>query len=139
MANRAIIDTGVIAALWDPRDSLHTWAQEVAARTAGPWLTCEACVTEMVFLLSGRSGPSAVLKLFDYLAAGSIRSRHLLPESMTKVVAEIARYRDRRVDFADACLVVLSDEHPDLPVVTVDRSDFSVYFRGRSPRTLITP
>jgi predicted nucleic acid-binding protein len=139
LAARAIIDTGLIAALWDPRDSLHEWAREAAARAPGPWLTCEACVTEMAFLLSGRGGPSAVLKLFGHLAAGSIRTRHLLPEGLMKVAAEIARYRDRRVDFADACLVVLSDEHPDLPVVTADRSDFQVYFRGRTPRTLITP
>jgi hypothetical protein len=35
------------------------------------------------------------------------------------------------VDFADACLVALSDRKPDLPLATVDRGDFAVYFRSR--------
>jgi hypothetical protein len=49
------------------------------------------------------------------------------------------RYRKRWVDFADACLVVLSDGRPKLPVVTVDASDFAVYFRGRTGRRLLVP
>ena len=44
------------------------------------------------------------------------------------------RYRDRWVDFADACIVVMSDEHPRLPVVSVDSADFAVYFFKRRPR-----
>ena len=49
-----------------------------------------------------------------------------------------ARYHGRMVDFADASLVVLSDLHPALPVVTADRNDFAVYLRSRSPRILVT-
>jgi predicted nucleic acid-binding protein len=55
------------------------------------------------------------------------------------VRAELLGYRKRWVDFADACLVVLSDEQPRLPVVTVDERDFGVYFRGRRGRKLLVP
>ena len=49
------------------------------------------------------------------------------------------RYHGREVDFADACLIVLSDEAPQMPVVTTDIADFSVYLRGRKARHLVTP
>jgi predicted nucleic acid-binding protein len=63
----------------------------------------------------------------------------LLPEQLAQIRAETEKYRGRVVDFADACLMVLSDEFPRLPIVTVDANDFAVYLRGRAPRKLITP
>jgi uncharacterized protein len=49
------------------------------------------------------------------------------------------RYRSVPMDFADACLVRLSELHPRLPLVTLD-SDFHVYRRNRTQRLpLISP
>jgi hypothetical protein len=36
-------------------------------------------------------------------------------------------------------LLQMSDEHPRLPVATVDRADFAVYFRQRRGRRLFVP
>jgi hypothetical protein len=69
--------------------------------------------------------------LFGWIEKGALVSQHLLPEELEAVRRESVRYRDRWVDFADACIVVTSDRHPKLPLVTVDGSDFSVYFRRR--------
>jgi hypothetical protein len=55
------------------------------------------------------------------------------------VRAEPFAYRARWVDLADACLVRLSDSLPRLPVVSVESSDFAVFFRCRRDRTLIVP
>ena len=52
---------------------------------------------------------------------------------------ELFRYKSRWLDFADACLVVLSDRQPKLPVATVARNDFAVYFRKRRGQTLHLP
>ena len=62
-----------------------------------------------------------------------------LPDEFEPVRTEMFRYRSRWVDMADACLVIMSDSHPRLPVVTVDAKDFAVYFRGRSTRQLLAP
>jgi predicted nucleic acid-binding protein len=80
-----------------------------------------------------------VLDLYEQLERGLIVSRHLLPEDLARVRAETARYRGRTVDFADACLMVLSDQYPRLPLVTVDARDFAVYLRGRSTRKVFAP
>ena len=139
MDARVLVDTGFLVALWDRRDPEHAWAAGVVPKLRGPWLTCEACVSEMVFLLGGSLGPAAVLDLYEQLERGLIVSRHLLPEDLARVRAETARYRGRTVDFADACLMVLSDQYPRLPLVTVDASDFAVYLRGRSARKVLAP
>jgi len=73
------------------------------------------------------------------LTEGILISRHLLREQVMQVRSEIDRYHRRHVDFADACLVILSDQHPRLPVITADIADFTMYFRGRSARKLIMP
>jgi len=139
MDARAIIDSGFIAALWDRRDPLHAWAAATAPSVKGPWLTCEGCISEMAFLLGDGMGSAAVLDLYDQLERGLIVSLHLVPEELARVRAETARYRGRIVDFADACLMSLSDQHPRLPIVTTDVHDFAVYLRGRSARKLIAP
>jgi len=139
MDARVLVDTGFIVALWDRRDPCHAWAATAATRLRGPWLTCEGCVSEMVFLLGDSLGSAAVVDLYEQIERGLIISRHLLPEDLARVRAETARYRGRTVDFADACLMVLSDQFPRLPLVTLDADDFAVYLRGRSARKMISP
>jgi hypothetical protein len=58
-------------------------------------------------------------------------------------LAELAsRYRDRSPDFADLCLIRMSELYPRHPVITVDAADFRVYKRNRRetiPLILPTP
>lgn len=139
MDARAIVDSGFIVALWDRKDPWHAWATATATSLRGPWLTCEGCVSEIAFLLGDGLGPAAVLDFYEQIERGLILSRHLVPEELARVQAETARYRGRVVDFADACLMVLSDQYPRLPVVTLDGNDFAVYLRGRKNRKLLVP
>lgn len=135
---RAIVDTGFLVALVDADDRHHDWAVEVTAALRGPWCTAEACISEAVFVLEP-TGRAAVEAVFAWLAAGALVSRHLLPDELVPVRRELLAYTDRWVDFADACIVRLSDLDPTMPVVTIDVKDFAVYFRQRRGRRLITP
>ncbi|HEY4159502.1 MAG TPA: PIN domain-containing protein [Polyangiaceae bacterium] len=138
MAARAIVDTGFLVALLNGSDAHHTWAVGLLPSLRGPWLTAEACVSETVFLLEQAGRPS-VEKLIRWLEDELVVSRHFLPEELGPVRTEMLAYGNRWVDFADACLVALSDHHPKLPVVSVDAADFSVYFRRRAGRKLVLP
>ena len=134
----ALVDTGFLVALCDRQDQWHEWAVACARDLRGPWLTCEGCIVELDHLL-GFVRPPQSFQIFELLASGALQSRHLLPEELTKVRSEIMRYKDRRVDFVDACLIILSDHFPMLPLVTTDTGDFRVYFRGRGARQVLTP
>jgi len=138
MDARAIVDTGYLVALLNRADSYHAWAVALLPSLRGPWLTAEACVSEAVFVLE-RAGRASVDALFEWMNKGLLSSRHFLPEEMRGVRAEMFGYRGRWVDFADACVVRMSDQKPGLPVVSVDSSDFSIYFRRRPGRRLILP
>jgi predicted nucleic acid-binding protein len=94
-------------------------------------------VSETIFLLDGDL--QGVRHLLEMIRLGLLLSQHFLPEELSGVTHELTRYRRRRVDFADACLVTLSDRRPDLPLVTTDKRDFAVYLRGRTVRILHTP
>ena len=138
MAGRAIVDTGYLVALLNRTDAHHDWAADLVASLRGPWLTAEACVSEAVFLLE-QAGRSPVERLVGWLEQGVLVSHHFLPEELAAVRSEMFGYRNRWVDFADACVVRMSDRNPRLPVVSVDAADFAVYFRRRPGRRLLLP
>ena len=138
MAGRAIVDTGFLVALLNGSDEHHEWAKNLLAFLRGPWLTAEACISETVFLLE-QTGRASLESLLRWLDEELLVSRHFLPEALDDVRRELFGYGERWVDFADACIVRLSDESPKLPVVSVDTADFSVYFRRRRGRRVLLP
>lgn len=139
MAERAIVDTGFLVALLNRADAHHEWATALVPTLRGPWLTAEGCISEAVFLLE-QAGRTSVEALLRWLDEGLLVSRHCLPERLEPVRSEMFAYGKRWVDFADACLIALSDERPKLPLVSVDAANFSVYFLRRAPsRKLLLP
>jgi predicted nucleic acid-binding protein len=128
------MDTGPLVAALNPADRWHRWATEQLKHLPRPFLSCEAVFSEVVFLLRGPAKRNAIALFAE---------RHGRLASMTADVERIAvllnKYEDVPMDFADACLVRLSERYPKLPIVTVDR-DFLIYRRFRSERLpLIAP
>jgi predicted nucleic acid-binding protein len=138
MAGRAIVDTGFLVALLNANDDHHGWAKGLVARLRGPWITAEACISEAVFLLE-QTDRLPVERLLDWIEKGVLLCRHFLPEELEAVRAEMFHYKGRWVDFADSCVVCMSDQSPRLPVVSVDTSDFTVYFQRRRGRRVLLP
>src|SRR6185295_8836022 len=137
-AARSIVDSNFLAALAVKKDPLHRWAVGVLPQAPGPWLTCEACISEAVFLIGEELGMVEVVKLYDKIEHGLIECVRIVPDHLAGIVAESGRYHGRIVDFADASLMVISDLHPALPIITADKNDFAVYLRSRTRRTLVT-
>jgi predicted nucleic acid-binding protein len=137
MPTRALIDTGPLVAFLNRRDRLHAWSRDVFAATPGPYLTSEGNVAEVCHLLD-RAALKGALPFFELIETGLVQVASLR-EALPEVQAQVARFRDRQVDFADACLLVLAENQPRLPLITVDRSDFMVYFRSRKGRLILPP
>lgn len=122
---RAIADTGFLVAFANRRDSHHQWAVELAERVTEPLLTCEAVLAETAFHL----GSSALTLAF--VRDGLVRLSFAANDHISRLAELASRYADRKPDFADLCLIRLSELYPQYPVVTTDVSDFRVYRRGR--------
>lgn len=122
---KGIADTGFLVAFANRGDAHHDWAVGVAEEVTEPLLTCEAVLAEAAFHL--RSVPLVLAMMSEGLIDLAFDCRDHLPQ-----LADLARrYADRRPDLADLCLIRMSELHPRLPVLTVDRDDFRVYRRNR--------
>ena len=115
------------------RDRWHDWAVEAFGALEVPLWTCEAVLTEAAYL-TGR--PRA---LIERVAAGALRIGLDAEREAAGIEKLLARYGPR-MDFADACVVRMSEIHRQSKVMTIDRRDFSVYRRnGREVIPLIAP
>ena len=125
---KAIADTGFLVAFRNRTDRYHPWAIELAASITEPLLTCESVLSEAAFHLG--SSESVLSLLQDGLLRLAFdASRHL------ENLADLARrYEDRRPDFADLCLIRMSEIYPRHALITVDQADFQVYRRNRRER-----
>jgi len=124
---KGIADTGLLVAFLNRRDSHHAWACSVAESVDAPLHTAEAVLAEAAFHLGS---VEAVMRL---ITAGLIQLDFDLDRHRTRVETLAKRYQDRSPDLADLCLICLSEQYPQHPVVTVD-GDFLIYRRHQRER-----
>jgi len=122
---KAIADTGFIVAFANARDLHHDWAVQVAARLAGPALTCEPVLAETAFHLR------SVQFVLDLVRTHFLRLQFNVAEHVPRLLDLAKRYADREPDLADLCLVRMSELYPERLVVTVDEGDFRIYHRNK--------
>ena len=122
---KGIADTGFLVAFANVNDRHHAWSAEIAADVAEPLLTCEAVLAETVFHLENAAVVLAMLN------EGLIELAFDAREHLIQLTRLADRYSDRKVDFADLCLVRMSELFPRHTVLTIDRTDFRVYRRNK--------
>lgn len=128
-AAKTIVDAGPLVAFVDRRDTHHKWARETLSELIAPFMTCEAVVSEVAYIL--RAAPAARDAIMGMIEEGSLSIEPLFPRETRPIRAILHRYRDREIDLADACLVRMSELVENCQVATIDRADFSVYRRHR--------
>ena len=132
-----IIDAGPLVALINARDTYHTWTVEQLKQASGPLLTCEAALSEAVFLL--RKIPGGASQIGGMLRSGGLKSVFCLNDEIVPVCDLLRKYADVPMSLADACLVRMSELFPKHRVMSLD-SDFHVYRRNRQQAVpLLTP
>lgn len=132
---KVIADTGPLVGYLDADDQWHAWSVNQFNQLAGPFLTCEAVISEASYLL-GKEGDG---KLLEMIEIGLLEIVPLLPREIGRLRQLSARYAER-IQFADACLVRLSELYPTAHIFTTDKRDFQIYRRHRNQRLpLIVP
>ena len=120
-----IADTGFLVAFANRTDRHHDWATGLAAQVTAPLLTCEAVLAETAFQLGSLPLVLAMVR------EGLVEIAFAANDHQERLATLAERYRDRQPDFADVCLIRMSELHPKHPVITVDRTDFQIYRRHR--------
>ena len=130
---RGIADTGFLVAFANARDQHHSWALDVAEDVTEPLLTCEAVLAEAAFHL-GDAG-----LVLEMISEELIQLDFVCNDHLAQLAALAKRYKDRKPDLADLCLIRMSELHPKHSVITVDEN-FRVYRRNkREVIPLISP
>jgi predicted nucleic acid-binding protein len=122
-----LADTGPIVAYLNRRDRHHAWSVSAFMELRPPLLTCEAVLSEAAFLL--RSSPGGD-RLMDLVTRGVLDIAFALRPEALAVDRLLRRYRSLPMDLADACLVRMSEVHPDSVVLTVDTEFRDMYRRN---------
>lgn len=121
---RGIADTGFLVAFVRSSDIYHAWAMDVADQITEPLLTCESVLSETAFHL----GNAALV--FEMIEDELLRLAFDCNENLRQLAALATRYRDRKPDLADLCLIRMSELYPEHSVITVDK-DFRIYRRNK--------
>ena len=132
-----IMDTGpLVAAFRRPgdKDPFTPWAARLIRSLPYPLFTCDAVLTEAAHFLC------AAGNLLEAVERGLLVSTFDTQAAAPRLRELVKKYADQPMDFADACLVYMSEQTKDCKIVTIDRSDFTVYRRhGREAIPLMLP
>jgi predicted nucleic acid-binding protein len=114
-----ILDAGPLKAAADIADPHHLWTMEKMLRRVSPFIITSAAIAEATHIL--KNGPRAL----EFLEKLVERMRVEDPAPVA-VLAEMRKW-EQRMDYADACAVLLARRHKGAVVLTADHRDFSVY------------
>jgi predicted nucleic acid-binding protein len=124
---KRLADTGLLLAALDRSDPFHAWGSSEFRQNA-PLVTCDAVLVELAYHLNN---PVPGIQLVE---RGDLVLEFNLAAEIRPVLDLLQKYRDRKMELADACLVRMTELNAQSKIWTVDRADFSVYRRhGRQP------
>lgn len=121
--DRLLVDSGFLVAYARANDPLHRKADNFLKEYGGRLITVVPVIVETCFFLV----PRAKQHLLDWVHEGSLAVLDVPVAAYPELSLVIGKYSDRNVDFADAALVWLAGESGLRKILTVDRSDFSLF------------
>jgi predicted nucleic acid-binding protein len=131
-----LLDTGFIVALLDRSENFHKTCAQAVRELVAPLVTCEAVITESCYLLRNLSGaPEAVI---ENITAGIFQVPFQLSRDAAGVKQILRKYKDRKIDLADACLIRLADQFGTADILTLDQ-DFAIYRWGKNKPFRVLP
>ena len=128
MKSKVLVDTGAVVGIINERDQNFTAAVPLFRELPKPFYTCEAVITEALFL--ARRSATGQHGLFTLLAKGVIKVEFALAEELEAVISLMRKYESVPMSLADACLVRMSELYSS-SIFTFD-GDFRIYRRSRN-------
>src|SRR5262245_42674237 len=109
IAGPVLIDAGPLVALFAQRDQYHVRCADQIRELRAPVLSCWPAITEAAYLLR-RSGVG-LDALLGYIELRRVELLPLGPDDAAPIASILRRFDDQSFDFADACLMHLSERN----------------------------
>lgn len=120
-----LVDAGPLVALMNKSDQWHGWATPTIRALCDTLHTTETVIAEVCHHLRLRRG--VVVELLGVVETGVISVHPVFPAQAQRVKELLGKYG--RMDLADTTLVALSEQYPRAKLITIDKTDFTVYRR----------
>ena len=126
-----LADSGPLAALFNRRDHYHGHAVDFF-QSRGAGLRCHTTwegISEVMYFLdfSAAAQGDFLEWLYHGHERGLMHIAALAPDDLPGLARMMRKYADRPMDLADASLVWLANKNGITDIITIDRTDFSVY------------
>lgn len=119
-----LVDTGPLVAVIDADDAFHDRCVEALREIRQPLFTVWPVITEAMHLVGSLVAQE---RLWDVLHEERLKLLPLETADMPRMRGLMKKYADLPMDLADAALVRVAERDALHTVLTIDRSDFSVY------------
>jgi len=126
-----IVDTGALVSAIKRNEKYHEWAKFQLSSFTQPIVSCEAVLSESLFML--RPSVSARRDLMTLCTTGVVDIAFSLRDELDSVNKLIRKYSDVPMSLAAACLVRMCEITERSAVFTID-SDFRIYRKNDTAR-----
>jgi predicted nucleic acid-binding protein len=121
--DRLLADTGFLVAAGQRGDPLHDAARSFLSDYSGTLVTAAPVIVETCFFFESKGK----VELLEWVRSGGLGVAEVPVSAYPDLARTIEKYADQDIDFADAALVWLAEESGLRRILTVDRSDFSLF------------
>lgn len=128
-SGKIIIDTGPLVAYLNLYDTYHENVLPVYKQFEAPFYTCEAVLTEVLFLL--KHNTLIIDKIFPLIEKEILIIENFNRNDLNNISQKMKKYTNVPMSFADACLVRMSENNPSARIFTLD-SDFKIYKKSNN-------
>lgn len=122
----AIVDTGIIYALADKKDSWHKQTADFVRTFKGRLIVPSTVLPEVCYLLNTFLGQSAEIVFISSLIKRELFVEHFNVDDLTQCNELLKKYKDFNIGFVDASIIAISERLNVCKIMTTDRRHFSV-------------
>ena len=126
-----VADTGGVFALYASDDRHHEAVLEVLERSNEPIVVPLPVVAELDYLFERYLGTSAMTDFIESLESGAFALDRLQIVDLPRIRGVLSDYRDLRLGFVDASVLVVAERLRTTRILTVDLRDFRAVGRHR--------
>lgn len=131
-----VLDTGIIYAYYDRRDSWHTRTAALLKAEKAQLVVPTPVIPEVDYLLGERLGHGAQLVFYRGLTSASFFRADLSPAGYERVLEINQRYDKLRLGLVDAAVIAIAEAMGIGRIATTDRRHFGAV-EARIPLTLL--
>src|SRR5215469_12990254 len=118
-ATKILLDSGPLVGFVSETDQHHRWALDTWNKLYEPLWTCEAVLSETIFLL--HSDSVAIDPMLELFERELVKLDFQVSAHRRDVWELLRKYADQPISLADACLVRMAELHHNCQIFTTDK------------------